>query len=199
MIQILMDSRYIIRKHIISLLRTIIYRMRNRYLQLMEMINNDEPDKIKRKNQIDKLPEIKVIPVKEEKEIESLVKLYYKNPSPMVLPLWKREEMEAKILKGIEFYLFYNENNKLVGATGFDCNRNMFVHSIIDYKHRREGYGMKMYFELMDLKKREGIHEFRAQTFNNNNRAINMMKKIGFEIDSKEYGEEYITLVKTFR
>lgn len=194
-----MESWYITRKHLRGLLRTIIYRIRSRYLQFLEMLNNDEPNIIEKKIQIDNLPGVKLIPVKEEKEIESLVKFYYKNPSPMVLAPWKREEIKAKILNGIEFYLCYNKENKLVGAIGFDCNRNMFVHFIIDYKNRGKGYGMKMSFELLDLKKRKGIHEFRAQTFNNNNRVINTMKKIGFEIDSKECGEEYITLVKTFR
>ncbi len=163
------------------------------------MLNNDEPNIIKKKIQIENVPEIKIIPVKEEKEIEALANLHFMNPSPMVMPLWKREEVEAKISGGIEFYLCYNDKNGLVGATGFDSGRNMFVHSIIRRKERGNGYGPSMYLELMVLKKKRGIHEFRAQTFINNNRAINMMIKIGFEIDSKECGKEYITLVKTFR
>ncbi len=169
------------------------YRIRNKYFQFLEILNNRVPDQIEKRSNF---PGVKLIAVKEKTAIEALAKLYYMNPSPMVISLWKKEEIETKISDGVEFYLCYNSQNELVGATGFDPGRNMFVHSIIKRKERGNGYGPSMYLELMDLKKKRGIHEFRAQIFNNNNRAVNMMKRIGFEIDLNESNPNYLTVIK---
>jgi RimJ/RimL family protein N-acetyltransferase len=186
------------RNAISRLLRTIIFRTRNIYLQLAEILDHDKPYESKDISQIVMLPEVEVMPVEEEKEIKFVINLYYKNPSPMMFIPWKKEIFDERISDGVKFYLIYNGNSQLVGATGFDQKRNMFVSSIIDSKQRKKGYGKSMYLKLMDLKKKQGIHEFRAQIFKRNIRAKNMLLSIGFEIDSKEDNEKYFTMIKQF-
>jgi len=180
-----------------SLLRAIIYRTRLKYIQLNEMLDNYGLNKNDNINQKINLPKIKLTQVKEEIQIESLCNFYYNNPSNMMMVPWKTDILEERMSDGVNFYLIYNQNNILVGATGFDHKRNMFVHSIVDYRHRKQGYGKSMYLRLIDLMKEQGIDKVRVQTIKKNIRAINMLLNIGFEIDSKEDNDKYLTMVKS--
>jgi RimJ/RimL family protein N-acetyltransferase len=109
---------------------------------------------------------------------------------------WKRKVVEERIKDGVIFFLIYNENGQLVGATGFDQKRNMFVHSLIDRKYRGNGYGRSMFLGLIELFKRHGIIELRAQALKRNNQAIKMFQNIGFEIIARESDDKYFTMVK---
>ena len=178
------------------LLRGIIYRARFKYIQLSEMLDHYGPKNIDKTNQTNKLPEVKVVQVKDQKQIESLCNFYYKNPSSMMMVPWKKDILQERISNGVKFYLIYNQRNILVGAAGVDPERNMFVHSIVDYKQRKQGYGKSMYLILIGLMKEQGVNEIRAQILKRNIRAKNMLLSIGFEIDPKEDKEKYFTMIK---
>ena len=114
----------------------------------------------------------------------------------MMMVPWKKDILQERISNGVKFYLIYNQRNILVGAAGVDPERNMFVHSIVDYKQRKQGYGKSMYLILIGLMKEQGVNEIRAQILKRNIRAKNMLLSIGFEIDPKEDKEKYFTMIK---
>ncbi len=180
-----------------TLLRSVIFHMRYRYFRLMEMLDKNRPNKVVNSDPVNNLPEVEVLPANEEKEIELLEKVYYKNPSGLMMVPWKSKILKERIASGVKFFLIYNKDDILVGATGFDQKRNMFVHSIINRTHRKRGYGKSMYLRIIDLMKEQGVDEVRAQAFKENARAINMLLSIGFEIEPDNSGSNYLTMVKT--
>ena len=144
-------------------------RPRLSYLRIRERLFSGSLPQSQNNFSEDSIPPAALIDVAHDVALQKkLVRIVRRNPSPMVQHSRTRRSLLRRIEKGEQNFLVRNENGIDVGCTGFQPWNNRAVHLIIDYPHRKCGYGLSAMLELQKIKKLEGIKEMWGVVFKSN-------------------------------
>ena len=91
---------------------------------------------------------------------------------------------------GIHHFIIEDEKNPVGWFSYLDCSdgeREVGI-LVIKKEHLHCGYGKKTFMEFFEICKNEHVHTIHLSVNQNNERALNFYKKLGFEI----YAEEII-------
>jgi hypothetical protein len=168
------------------------------FRRLREVTRELRRHRIKNDIPLDSLPEVKLIEVSGNEELERrLVNMYDCNPSTLVSGPMEWRALKEKQANNFEFYLVINGGGNEIGAIAFDNSRSMICHLVIDFRLRSKGLGISAMMKLEKIKIKEGIDLFWGQAYKNNPRILSVFLSLGYKIIKEESTAEYYTVKKT--
>ena len=166
--------------------------------RLREVMRELRPYRMRDNIPLDSLPEVKLIEVSGNEELERrVVNMYVGSPSALVSGPMGWKALKEKMAEDFDFYLVIDGEGKEAGAIAFANNRSMVCHLVIDFRLRSKGLGISAMIELEKIKKREGVGVFWGQAYKNNPRILSVLLSLGYEIVEAESTAEYYTIRKT--
>ncbi len=129
-----------------------------------------------------------------ESDRRTVLELFQRNPSPMVIAPQDKMALDREIEAGNEYYLIRDTRGITVGCLGWKVPKALLLHIIIDFDHRSGGLALAAVRELLLLKQKQNQATAYTQVYRSNWRALNLMHSLGFsELDHQE-SELYYTL-----
>lgn len=132
----------------------------------------------------DELVDVEVIPVgSDEKLQEKLIAMYKDNPSPYVHGPKVVEQLQEKLVQGIQYFLIANCDGEFVGARAFDPSRKTLQNSVTDFRHRGNGYQLASGPKIRKILAKAGHTEFFVTVLRTNIRVQRTLRAAGWKME----------------
>jgi hypothetical protein len=108
--------------------------------------------------------------------------MYMDNPSPYVHGPKTAEQLQEKLVQGIQFFLIVNCGGEFVGARAFEPGRKTLQNSVTDFRHRGNGYQLASGPRLRKIPAKAGHTEFLVAVLRTNTRVQRSLRAAGWKM-----------------
>jgi hypothetical protein len=172
-------------------------RPRLAVLRLRELWHARQSGPVRSNIDLSNLPEIKLHRAVTAADLASVVDLYNRNPSKLIIAPCDQQTLEQMLSQKVVFYQVLDDKGNHVGNLGYQSARRMISYLQIDYHYRGRGYALAAELAGERAVALQGIDHVYAQVFRINRRGLSTFLSLGWKIDYGKSTGEYFVLDKT--
>ena len=173
-----------------------IKRPRLLILQLREYWHARQSGPVHSDIDLSNLPEVELQRATTDSDFESVISLYQRNPSRLIIAPHSRQALDDMVSREVIFYRIMDSEGDHVGNLGYQSARSMFSYLQVDYPYRGRGYALAAELAGERMVAKQGTDCVFAQVFRSNRRALSTFFSLGWQIDHGQSTDEYLALKK---